>query len=105
MAPLFRRQHYRVTGPDYAGGAGAGEHANVSLMVERGGAQYRGVVAQFVLRMRGHRAADRRPHVTDPYRAADFKRATEPSIFNEAAGVGAGVDQDVGAEAARIEVR
>ena len=97
-------ERYRIADPNRTAGGDGGEYADVGLMVLKGGAQNRGVVGQFALRMSRNGASDGRPNAGDADVTANRQRAIEPLIFKETGGGRAGIDEDVGAKAARIEI-
>ena len=53
-------------------------------MILPGGAQNIHIVRQFRLRVRCHRASNRRPHPDDSDLLTDFEHAFEPAILDEA---------------------
>lgn len=82
------------------------EQSDVGAVMLCGGAQDRRVCPQLVLRMDGHRAAQRRTHPNNSHTAiADLKLAAEPRVLDETVRFGAGIQVDVGTKAARIEIR
>jgi len=95
----------RIADADPASLGDRREHADVGLVVLRGGPQDRHITRQVGLRMGGHHTADRRAHPVYFHRFANFEHPVEPAIFDEAVGLGAGVHQDVGAKPARVKVR
>src|SRR5271154_6941433 len=61
-------------------------------------------MGEFVLRMTGDGASDGRPNTGDTDFAANRQCTVEPLIFEKARGGRAGIDKDVGAKAARVEI-
>src|SRR5216683_1420808 len=68
------------------------------------GAQDRHVSRQLVLRMGSHRASNRGPHPHDARAVADFEHSVEPAVLDKAVGLRAGVDVNIRAEAAQVEI-
>src|ERR1019366_2176515 len=98
-------QVHRVAEVDMAVTLDRRERAEVRLMPLHRGAKNREVARQVLLRMRGHHASEGGLNRGYLHAVADFEHAADPFIFDEAAGVAAGVDQHVGAKAAIVEIR
>src|SRR5579862_1161899 len=96
-------QVHRVAEVDVALALERGEGAEVGLMALHRGAQNREVARQLLLRERRHHATQRWLNRND-FDRADFQHSAGPLVLDEAAGIVAGVDQEVGAKAAIIEI-
>src|SRR5579859_6969761 len=81
-----------------------GEETDIRLVVLPGGPQHRRIVPQAPLRMGRHRAPNRWNHPGYAHTGADLQHTVEPAVFDKAIGVVAGIDIDIRAKAARVEV-
>src|SRR5271168_3745550 len=95
----------RVAEVDVAIALDGSEGAEVSLVPMDRGAQDRKIARQVLLRVRRHYAAERRRNRDDLDAIADFEHAADPFVLDEAVRIATGIDQQVGAETAIVEIR